>query len=528
MLTIDSLIQNTYNYDELELLRKTAYQKYIYNPFNTAYYSTYSPALLPLALLNKDKTLKIESKIKNHITLLESTNEDYMRLLCTPKHTETGDQITVILCKKGWTFVQTWAEKHGYSKLDRIELYLIINAGHRIRVLKKDKHILIITNQEGTTLENRLFSAIPLIYKDDFTWDGETIEYFRSIDPDQKVATESITLFKNIIAKSKILENIKYEQLFKIIEKTSTHTLKKYQEDEKSLKRDIENYENSLKNLYKNLDDTQAKIAFFRPTTEIKDVTDYVYKNPYIVDYYSPDSSRLILAIEAPLEYIDVPAFKQMLKNINSYLYPKWGTDSDAYSELTKGHPIEFVEMIKDLFLSSKYKIYSRSEIILDFENKGAQPLRRNNSLFQKRPAAWQLQKRLQNNPDRCIIPHMHIEYYDCWSGNKTNITKALVKNDIIGAIDICVSTTKDINVNDSAVFGRFIKNVLVSPTEFHTGYARREDCSFTGIPGGEYKTIWDTNKKCFRTFLDIFVNDYLKGNATQSDFEIDFTDYLF
>lgn len=527
MLLLESIIQSIYTADELDLFRNRTDKKYTWNPLGHPYNAGHSKAFLPLALANPDKSLIVTNSTKPCLTAAHAENDYVMQGLCTIQDT-SKNTIKVLVCKRGWTFAQTWAENHDFTRIDRVEMYLMLNASHRIRVYKKEKLTLIITNQDQNILEERIFSAIPLLYKEEFTWNPELIEFFRAVNPENHTEQACDQLFKEIIKNSKILENIRYEQLVKIIEKTSAHTLQTYQGREKELLDDISRYETTLMECYKNLNKIQALIAFFKPDMNTKDIVDYIYNNPYIVDYYSRNSSQLVVAIEAPLEYIDVPAFKQMLKNINSYLYPKWTAATEDYSELTKGHPIEFVEMLKDLFLSPKYKIYTRAEIVLDFEAKEARPLRRISREFSHRPEKWKLKTRLEQDKDKCIIPHMHIEYYDCWSGNKTNISKALNKNDIIGALDICVNTTKDINVNDSAVFGRFVKQVLVKPHEFATGEVSTRDCHFMGIPGGEYKTIWDNEKKCFRTFLDIFINDYLKGNATQTDFDVDFTDYIF
>ena len=527
MLALERTIHNSYQSEELEIFKEKTVNKYTWNPLGTYHNYNHSKALLPLALKNPDKQLLVSCEEKYSISAQEAEDGCTLRYLFSVAE-PSKTCLRVLVCKRGWTFAQAYAEQNEYTRLDRIEMYLMLNTQHRIRVFRKDKLTIIITNQTTYSLEERIFSAIPLLYKEEFTWDEDLIKFFKSVNPETKPEKPCEQLFKDIIKKSKILDNIRYENLLKIVEKTSAHTLRTYQEEEIRLLENIARYEKALQENYRDLNKTQALIAFFRPDMNTKDIADYIYNNPYIVDYYSKTASKLVIAIEAPLEYIDVPAFKQMLKNINSYLYPKWNASANEYSELTKGHPIEFVEMIKDLFLSSKYKVYTRSEIILDFEKREARPLRRSSSDFANRPAAWNLLTRLKNDKEKCIIPHMHIEYYDCWSGNKANITKALCKNDIIGALDICVNTTKDINVNDSAVFGRFIKQVLVKPCEFATGNVSNTDCQFLDIPGGEYKTIWDTNKKCFRTFLDIFVNDYLKGNAVQTDFDVDFTDYIF
>jgi hypothetical protein len=194
--------------------------------------------------------------------------------------------------------------------------------------------------------------------------------------------------------------------------------------------------------------------------------------------------------------------------------------------ESVANHETEFIRLLKDLFITGKYRVYTRSEVVIDFEKKVAYPLRfsgnySSSALSATRPVNWRLHTRFQENPDRCITPHMHIEYYDCWSGNKANIAKALNKNDIIGALDIIVNTTKDINVNDGAVFGRFIREALYNPREFRAqGYTTDPDPINYLMPGNQFKTIWDTEKECFRTFDDIFQNDYLKNKLQNIEIE--------
>ena len=422
----------------------------------------------------------------------------------------------VIHCKRGWTFLDTWAKNHGFTYLNRETLYLQTNVNHRIRVHKKDKYVLVITNEYTPELEKRLFSAVPLLYKEEFTWTPDAINYFRYADTNQILAFE---LYKKIVAETKLLENLKYEQLKSALENLSNYTVIQHKQSLENIERDITYHEETLQKLYLNLQKEQAFVAFFKPSENFNDTVNYILQNPYIVDYYTKDNKYLVVAIEAPLEYIDIPAFKQMLKNPQSYLYPKWSENRDSYSELTKNHPIEFVEMLKDLFLSNKYRVYTRSEIVLDLDRKEARPLRKMDSLFRARPSKWVLATRSKNS-ERCITPHMHIEYYDCWAGNKTNISKALIKNDLLGALDICINTTKDINVNDSAVFGRFIKEYLARPKEMATACMPGNQAVHTGLPGDEYKTIWDNTRKCFRTFLDIFENDYLKEKVKQVDLE--------
>lgn len=522
MLEFQTHINNSYTPDELVLI--DSYTKnYIWKIFNSSW-NPKGTCLLPLALLNKDKTLLTYSEEENIKT---ETSLETIHDHATPNSSQDCPQLKVHTCKRGWTFMETYCKEQGYHYLDKESLYLQCNPHHRIRAYKKDKFIYIVTNQNTELIEARIFSALPLLFKDEYNWDGETIQYFKSFGNIPQNFTETLKLFQEIIKKSKILENLQYQVLKNIIIKTSEAALREFKNQQKVLSSEIEEYENILTRKYKELNQVNAQVTFYTPELDVEEIANYICKNPYIKGFYSPTPDTLALAIEAPLEYIDVPAFKQMLKNPMSYLYPRMSATNE-YSALTKKHPEEFVTMVKDLFLSGKYKIYSRAEIVLDCKNNTVAPLRKAATrIADTRPAPWKLSVRYKNDP-YAIVPHMHIEYYNCWDANKTNIKKALSKQDLIGAIDICVNTVKDINVNDGAVFGRFIKQCLVRPSEFHEGITNDSDAYENWeLPGNQYKTIYDVERKEFRTFNDIFINDYLKEIATQADFDVDFTDYI-
>lgn len=512
-----------YNEDEQKaLISKT--KNYKWDPFDNLNIPYSGLLFLPLTLTNPDKELIVRHIYKSRIVTQLAENANYLTELCAVQDYDKPS-IKVVICVRGWTFLDAWAKEHGYTFLNRETMYLQTNVNHRIRVYQKNKHIFIITNEQTDVLNKRLFTAIPLFFKEDFTWTEELINYFRNMETDKENCLEFI---KKTIKNSKILENLKYERLLETITDLSNYTVLQHIQTKDRLESTIRGLEDQLKQYYLEHQKEQAFIAFYKPEANMEDTTKYIYNNPYIVDYFQYSQNYFIIAIEAPLEYIDVSAFKQMLKNPQSYLYPRWGETSPlSYSELTRNHPIEFVEFIKDLFLSNKYRVYTRAEIVLDLDRKEAKPLRRHSGLMSRRPRTWKLEERAKNNKDKCIVPHMHIEYYDCWSGNKTNISKALLKNDLIGAIDICINTTKDINVNDSAVFGRFIKEELIKPKEMATGQMPQECSRYDGVPGDEYKTILDIEKNCFRTFLDIFVNDYIKDKE-QADLSEETTKILY
>lgn len=469
----------------------------------------------PLIFENKEKNpLKIRWRTKTSIT---GTNVTDLQTLVS--FADYANWICGITVKRGKTIAYEYLENTlGFEYLDKISLYLQTMATHNVKAYKKDNTIVIITNLDTAETKTRIFSAIPLLFKANYNWSDELIAYFKAFNDDPTNET-AYNLFMQYCINHKIFENIAFEKLKEIIERLSTRQIKTYKEQETRFKNDINSYEETLKRLYKDLLDIQAKITFYQPDMNLNEIATYISKNPYVTDYYAYNDEALALAIEAPLEYIDVTAFKKMLGNPAAFIYPRWGGD---FPQPIIQHEEEFLRMLKDLFLSEKYKIYTRAEIVLDFKSSSAYPLTKAGDRIKAlRPAIWELSERV-NKTEKAITPHMHIEYYDCWSGNKANIAKCLVKNDIIGAIDIAVTTVKDINVNDGTVFARFLKDGLYAPKGYRT-----TQFQYTTNPSDQFKTIFDVKEKRFRTFADIFYNDYVKENMNQTDLDESFDDIL-
>lgn len=526
MLPLDNSISKAYTSDELHVLNEKTKNFRCDMYSDVGYYSKY--LFLPLALLNPDKGI-ISYTVRQYSVSATEANETYLQTLTCSTRLKNENQILLsyTYIKRGNSFIYKYLEDKGYTFLDRISLYLQTKAAHKIKVYRKENHIAVVTNETSEELDTRIFSAFPLLFKDDFTWNDETIQYFKNVLND---TNDSIKIYKEILKHSKLLESIKKEMLKSMLDFTVTSKKRAYQKQLNSLISSIAGYETELANCYSKQRELQAKITFFNVKQDIAEIADYILNNPYIVDYYTRDEKYFIVAIEAPLEYVDVPALKKMLANPTSYLYPHYQSNIPAS---VQNHEQDFILMLKDLFITGKYKVYTRAEIVFDFENKKAYPLRYSSNystsrLSSQRPEHWKLSRRYKDNPNRCITPHMHIEYYDCWSGNKTNIIKTLNNNDIIGALDIAISTTKDINVNDGTVFSRFINNGLYNPYEFTRNGDIGEIRDLQDMmPGNQFKTIYDPAKKCFRTFDDIFQNDYIKGRLIQTDLEEDFSDFI-
>lgn len=519
MIPFSNIISKIYSYKDYYALCQETRNVTCYNGPLGEYTG---PALLPWSITNPDKCLRFYCHKAYRITETEATDDRIRSLVRETQSFSENTYVVSFLCfTKGITFVNNYFNSNSdYTFLDRVSLYLQQGPSHKVRVYKNKNRIIIVTNDSSVGMEQAAFSAIPLFFKTEFTWDEKLIKYFQLANRNDEASEEEMKSIFIEYAKATI-NTAKRKELERDLACVANYQKEANIRKLKEIQTSINSYENQLIQLYSQEKEQQAKVTFFKASIDIAEIVDYIENTKYITDYFSHNNRFFVVAIEAPLEYIDVPALKKMLANPTSYLYPQISMH-EHMPESVLQHETEFISFIKDLFITGKYRVYTRSEIVLDFETKKAFPLRYAgnysvSNILGYKPSSWSLKSRFQENPKKCITPHMHIEYYDCWSGNKTNISKALNKNDIIGALDIAINTTKDINVNDGAVFGRFIRQGLFNPSEFREvgRLPGSEPVNFL-MPGNQFKTIWDTEKECFRTFDDIFQNDYIKDTLNK------------
>lgn len=516
MVHFQKTISENYTWEQIKLFGETAKNIQAYS----AYLGSYSgPICLPLLNANPNIILKTFCRKEYRLSETDASLERLQRLCIEHYTLKENEYVIAFVClTKGLTFINNYLNNNNeYTYLDRISLYLQQSPTHKIRAYKRGRKIIITTNSTDDAVDSAVLSALPLFFKEEFTWEQKIIRYFQLMNQNNQEALSEMKEIFDSFTKI-ILENQKRKDLEQALVNAANYQKKRAETDLQATQNRIKDYEQALIELYSKEKHQQAQVTFFKPSLNIEEVTEYVLNNKYIIDYFAYTDRYLVVAVEAPLEYIDVPALKKMLTNVNSYLYPK--SNGARMPDSVMNNELEFIQFIKDLFITGKYRIYTRSEVVLDFDTKQAFPLRRansysSNSISRVRPTSWTLSNRWFYSKNRCITPHMHIEYYDCWAGNKTNIAKALNKNDIIGALDIIVNTTKDINVNDGAVFGRFIREGLYNPNEFrHQGNTNDSEIINFLNPGDQFKTIWDEEKQCFRTFNDIFQNEYLKNKT--------------
>lgn len=102
--------------------------------------------------------------------------------------------------------------------------------------------------------------------------------------------------------------------------------------------------------------------------------------------------------------------------------------------------------LLKDVFLNNKYNLLIES---------GAVIFTRDNNIGYMHPE--------NVITDLTGIPNPHHKYYNCWGDNKPNIINALIQKDCITAISQVFAAISGLNIADTAVMERFVREELVN-----------------------------------------------------------------
>ncbi len=102
--------------------------------------------------------------------------------------------------------------------------------------------------------------------------------------------------------------------------------------------------------------------------------------------------------------------------------------------------------LLKDIFLNNKYNLLIESGAIIYIRDNNVGYMPPENVVTENLVG----------------MPNPHHKYYNCWGDNKPNIINALVQKDCITAISQVFAAMSGLNISDTAVMERFVKEELV------------------------------------------------------------------
>ena len=167
---------------------------------------------------------------------------------------------------------------------------------------------------------------------------------------------------------------------------------------------------------------------------KLKDLQDYLKTCKDKVSYIKAENNALTLIYRTQLIYFEEDLLKPYFRSSRSNVV----TQAAKWKQ----------QLMKDLFINKKYTLQIESSIMLDLANKSFRYIPVTNLI-----STSQLQG----------IPNPHHNYYNCWGDNQPIIFKAIQDGDYLQAILTAFAAMSGLNLSDTAVIDRFIRDELGS-----------------------------------------------------------------
>lgn len=209
-------------------------------------------------------------------------------------------------------------------------------------------------------------------------------------------------------------------------------------------RREIKNYINTLNSLYERMELQNAELTgLVNGVSGVENVLmDYFLSNKSLY-VERRDGSRIYYYVARELFDFDIDLFKTSMKNSNGMIYSAWRYND---GRITKD---EYLDLLRAIFEKGTVRVKFVSKWYVGF-GCGIQPC--DNAEF---PAQF-----------NDYLPNPHLQYHGCTGGFSSHLSEAAAKHDYVMAVDITSAETGNLNLNDSVVFPKFLRDVLQCRTK--------------------------------------------------------------
>lgn len=367
----------------------------------------------------------------------EATNiiEYYVKEAYEPKQILVFNTATAAAASEGIKNMLDTSEE--YTELD-VRTMITSTPNHRIHVYKytqDDRTVYIVLNNLDTPgVIYKLSAAI--MYTENHFGDATTqwAEVWMSGNPDA-IYAQATAYYKEYNDKKQERE---FTEALNMMVTNLSETKKRFFERRiNELQRDIDDCYNEIARMVKDMNQVKANYLLQITTNEdqrIKDLQEYIRKCKDKIAYIKADSNLLYLVYRTPLVYFEDNLLKPYFQSARSNV-------------ITSAAPWK-QQLIKDLFINKKYILQIESDIMLDLSNKS----------FRYVPISNLVQISTMQG-----IPNPHHLYYNCWGDNQPTIHRALQEGDYLQAILTAFAAMAGLNLSDTAVLEKFVRDELVS-----------------------------------------------------------------
>lgn len=372
--------------------------------------------------------------LKRQISTADIDNEYYAG---------TNTFATRVLLDTDWDSTEELVyNKNIWTEMRAASLHLQETNRHKVRVLKCDNTLLVLTNRFTWTMFFKLKALECELFKDRcLTYNTDVTNVYKALATGD---VDGFNKYINKIINYRTWAKYRIKQLKSCFANTKERRLKEKADIIEGITTEVNDYENYFKNALKRLEDAKDEyqmILTSEDKTDIEEVLEYLERHRFIKTIKKHNDNSIYLYIEAPLLYFD----KEYIEDYRGF----------RHSGMTY--------VMKEVFLKDKYRMWTSSAISLDTSN------------FRTTTHGLDIY-------EIPYIPHPHLARYGCQGNHPSEIRKWLTNMDYIGCIEQIMAMVFNLNWTDG----------IVMSTMFDTINNHRDRKIFEVVETGEFVSFND------------------------------------
>lgn len=333
-------------------------------------------------------------------------------------------------------------EQYRWKSLAHIEMLLVQNQTHKVKIFKRNNVIAVLTNVVNNRLLKELLTTIPSLFSlEELQNDTNVANCLKAV-----IKNEPLKEFFKPLLAAKI--NEQQEKINKLLKDSLTIGIRKNFEtimnNISNTERNITSYERNLEQQYETLQrlldeklGIESRMQNADQEDSLKELTTFINKNQYIKGITTKNFSmgygsgeKLLLELEAPIKLYEQEPLQRQITN----LYSRFNNIGE-----------KCLDVLAEIFLKDKYQLYCTTYVGLELG-------------YGEIDASY---SDLMISLDEYLrMPQPHLSFYNCWGDAKSNIRKSLRDGSLIDAIQIMLINIQNINFTDTAVLSRWIEKL--------------------------------------------------------------------
>lgn len=231
-----------------------------------------------------------------------------------------------------------------------------------------------------------------------------------------------------------------------LLEALNTMTTAIYENRERNLIRLIEDTQRSIDDMYRRISEYterlnthKANYLLFKLTNEdarIQELKTFLRNSYANITGLRAERGAIHIAYKTPLVFFEPDALQRYFDSTRP--------------NIVNGAPNWVQQLLKDLFINKTKQLLIETGAIISIEHP---------QINYRNPAS--IRTDVYAPREFSGIPNPHHHYYNCWGDNKPNILRALEEHDYVLAITQVFAAMGGLNLTDTPVMEKFIRNEL-------------------------------------------------------------------